>query len=169
MPGIQKYGQRTLGIIALIGLIASLIAHLATFTNTDVTSVVPWVFALHFGVFVVFGPFVFIARRKNGGSSNWRDLSAGLPRWVGLVLMGLAAYAALNFILMLRANSGLSPQLENGHYGLFNHGRLVSEITQAQYATARNHDLRGFSGHWMIFYSVAAAYFLFWKKPSVTA
>jgi hypothetical protein len=47
------------------------------------------------------------------------------------------------------------------------HGKLIREITATQFAAFKANEVRGFSGHWMVFYFVPAAYFLFWKPSSI--
>ncbi|MGO4703257.1 hypothetical protein [Dyella sp. 2RAB6] len=42
-----------------------------------------------------------------------------------------------------------------------NHGQLIREISATEYAGFKAEEVRGFSGHWMVFYFVPAAYFLF--------
>jgi hypothetical protein len=98
----------------------------------------PWgksVFLLHVGIFVVWIPLVIFANRTmpRGSRRNFEHLLAELPRWARFVLIGLLAYALLNFGYFLYCTR------EYPRHG-------VPFFLQ----------LRGFSGHWMMFYGMAA-------------
>src|SRR5262249_24616471 len=52
--------------------------------------------------------------------------------------------------------SGGSPvEQPAGTYSLRNHGKLIRSITAADYHRYRGYEARGFSGHWMLFYSLS--------------
>ena len=51
---------RMLGIIALIGFILSLAAHIAALCGVAVAEHIPFIWLLHVGVFAVFVPFYFV-------------------------------------------------------------------------------------------------------------
>jgi hypothetical protein len=54
------------------------------------------------------------------------------------------------FIFGLGANG--SPEIKNDKYVLSNHGQIVKELSKDEYDVASAQSLRGFSGHWIIFY-----------------
>ena len=72
-------------------------------------------------------------------------------------------YAIVNFMLFMVATEGGSPTIQDGKYLLLNHGELIREISLEEYSAFKANEVRGFSGHWLVFYYVAAACFLFWK------
>lgn len=87
-----------------------------------------------------------------------------MPRWVAVIGAGLFVYSMVNFLLFALHSAGGNPVLQQGKYLLMNHGKLIREVTASEYAALRTNELRGFSGHWLLFYFVPAAYFLFWKR-----
>jgi len=156
--------RRALGLLALAGFLVSLVVHVEALGGVDVQAAFPYVMLLHGGMFLVFGPFVLISRSDFSGKQSMRQLAAGLPRWVA-VLCGLTfAYAFLNFVLFMVGYQG-NPSMSDGKYLLLEHGRLIRELSASQYAAFKANEVRGFSGHWLVFYGIPAAYFLFWKKP----
>jgi hypothetical protein len=67
-------------------------------------------------------------------------------------------------MVFISGTEGGSPTIQDGKYLLLDHGKLIREITAGEYAAFRANQVRGFSGHWLIFYFVPAAYFLGWKS-----
>jgi hypothetical protein len=104
------------------------------------------VYAMHFGLFVVWIPAVLVAMRLSQGQRSrlsWDQILDGCPAWMRYAAMGLFGYAFLNFFLAF----GIPAQNNFG-------GELTPEV------------LRGFSGHWMLFYGLAFATLLSaYRKP----
>lgn len=50
-----------------------------------------------------------------------------------------------------------SPEIQDGQYILQNHGKLIRTITEQEYHHYKANEVRGFSGHWLIFYGFSAA------------
>ena len=90
---------------------------------------------LHVGIFVVWFPAVFVTKNRMGnrGSKDWKVVLRGCPDWMRYMVYGFFGYAFLNFALFMSK----SP---TGH--LEGTPPIV---------------WRGFSGHWMLFYSAALA------------
>jgi hypothetical protein len=63
----------------------------------------------------------------------------------------------VNFGLFIYLMHGGRPNIDHGAYVLSSHGRLIQSLTEADYWKYKALEIRGFSGHWMLFYSVAAA------------
>ena len=70
----------------------------------------------------------------------------------------LIAYAVVNFLLFFLLSSGGTPDIWDGKYVLHSHGNLIRELSEREYHLQQAYVLRGFSGHWMIFYLSPALY-----------
>ncbi|MBC3873382.1 zinc ribbon domain-containing protein [Undibacterium flavidum] len=119
-------------VLAAIGFILSLAAHLASLTGIQVPGGEA-VWSLHMGIFVVWIPTVLISSRltKNTNQRDfWKATLGGCPLWMRRALYGIFAYAIVNFLYFMFVAS--------------RHEAAGSEI-------------RGFSGHWMVFYGAAFA------------
>lgn len=122
-------------VLASIGFTLSVSAHvlaLAGLTPPGGKSV----FALHIGIFVVWLPTVLVASRINRNvpkNEFWKATLSGAPAWMVKGCYALLAYAIINFLLFA--------------------------ITQDNHQSSSSADIasqiRGFSGHWMIFYAAA--------------
>lgn len=124
--------------LAGIGLVLSLVSHMcALFNLPGPLGEASWV--LHVGIFVVWIPAVLAGQTmaKNLPSKDfWKAALRGCPPWMKYVTYGFFGYAGLNFVIfMFNAPSGLAATEP---------GMSPSVI-------------RGFSGHWMAFYSAALA------------
>jgi len=131
-------GCRLLATFAACGLVASMGCHLMGWLHIEP----PWgksVFLLHLGIFVVWVPLVFLANRTmpKPGRGNMDHLFAELPKWMRVAAGTLFVYALLNFAWFIYCTRQYP-----------RHGVPFSV------------ELRGFSGHWMMFYGVAAAGFV---------
>ena len=154
-----------LAVLALLGFSLSAAVHVASLAGVDVSQRFPLVWLLHVGVFVVFIPFILSSRRVLGAKpiSKMRAL---VPNSVFLIGAAIFIYAMLNFALFILSTQGGSPSIQEGKYVLQNHGRVVREITEAEYVAFRANELRGFSGHWLVFYFVPLAYFMFARRKT---
>ena len=123
--------------LAAIGFILSVAAHLAAIAGSPI----PFgkgVWALHIGIFVVWLPTVLVAYRMTRGANRkdfWRVALVGCPKWMRTALYVAFGYAILNFVLFIATTAAHSQPK----------GDAPPEV------------VRGFSGHWMIFYGAAFA------------
>jgi hypothetical protein len=122
--------------IAAVGLVASLWVHVGAVMGRRVApDGLFWI--LHIGVFIVWFPAVFTAQRVVGSPKRrdfWKVVLKGSPVWMRYMVYGFLGYAFVNFLLFMMN----APTRSNGP----NPPAVV---------------WRGFSGHWMAFYSGALA------------
>jgi len=154
------------GLVALIGLVISVVVHLLAVSGMDVLARFPYVWLLHIGIFVVFIPYAFSSRKTLGSRPTLAQIRTQFPDWVVAVGLCLLAYTIANFFLFMHAVSFGSPEIHEGKFLLLDHGKLIRELTADEFASLRSHQVRGFSGHWMFFYFVAFAYFLLRKRET---
>ena len=69
-------------------------------------------------------------------------------------------YAIINFMLFITLMEGGSPAVSNGNYCLQNHGKKIRDLTKEEYQRFQAYDVRGFSGHWIVFSMIPMTYFL---------
>ena len=122
--------------LSAIGLVLSLWVHLGAVMGRRVApEAMFWI--LHMGIFVVWFPSVFVAKQrvsKRSSKDYWKLVLQGAPEWMRYMVYGFFGYAFLNFALfMSKAPTGKG-------------GGDTPAIVW-----------RGFSGHWMLFYSAALA------------
>src|SRR5258706_7171333 len=142
---LDAIGSRTLtviyyllAIIAGMGLCASIVCHLMAWLHVQPQGGKS-VFVLHVGFLVLWFPLVICANRTmpKGGPNNTEHLFAELPKWVPVAIKILFVYALLNFVYFI---------FSTRHY--------------PKNGVPFSLQLRGFSGHWMMFYGAAAAGFV---------
>jgi hypothetical protein len=118
-----------------VGLVVSLWVHLGAVMGRRVAPEA-FFWMVHVGVFVVWFPAVFVAQRLVGNVNRedlWKVVLKGSPDWMRYMVYGFFGYAFVNFMFMTKAPSGGS-------------GANPPAVVW-----------RGFSGHWMLFYSAALA------------
>lgn len=153
------------GSLAALGFFAASGVHVAALLGHPVQDAFPMVWLLHLGIFIVFIPAIFFLRR-DGSPNDPLGFFRSLPPFAVTTLLVLFVYAFFNFFVALSATGATTPAIRDGRYVLQQKGRVVREISPAEYAAGRAAQARGFSGHWMIFYAVPAAIFLFRRRPT---
>ena len=120
--------------IAAAGFIAALICHILGWLQINPPGG-NWVFLLHVGCMALWIPLVIFANKTKppGMKGNMDHLLAEVPKWVRMIAGIVFGYAILNFIYFIYCTSQ------------FPKNKVPSYI-----------HLRGFSGHWMMFYGIAA-------------
>jgi hypothetical protein len=122
--------------LAAIGLALSLWVHIGALAGKRVAPEY-YFWMLHIGIFAVWFPAVFVSIRRVGNTNRkdyWKVVLKGSPDWMRYMAYGFFGYAFLNFVVFWL-------QSVNG-----SEGPNTSPVVW-----------RGFSGHWMLFYSAALA------------
>lgn len=125
-------------VLAACGLALSVGAHLTGLVGAT-TPGGKLVWGLHLGIFVVWIPAVIVSLRTTRYAVQkdfWRVALAGCPVWMRRALNVLIGYAVLNFAVFIVTSVGESAQ-------------PVGDAPPSV--------IRGFSGHWMVFYGTAFA------------
>ncbi len=122
--------------LSAVGLVVSLWVHLAAVMGRrDAPAAFFWL--LQIGIFVVWFPAIIIAKQQVGNLQRrdfWNRALKGSPAWMRYMVYGFLGYAIVNFLLF-RSHAPTGG-------GDVNPPAVV---------------WRGFSGHWMAFYSAAFA------------
>lgn len=136
IPGWLKPLLSFFGALAWIGLALSIWSHLAALLGTR-GPLGNYELLLHLGIFVVWIPTVLVATRMGREFKQkdlWKAVLRGCPPWMKYMAYGFFGYAFINFaVFIVAAPAKASP------------GPMSPVV------------VRGFSGHWMAFYSMAAA------------
>ncbi len=122
-------------LLAALGLILSVAAHVASIAGAPIPGG-QTIWLLHVGIFVVWLPTVLmVARimRSERRQDIWKITLSGCPAWMRLAAKVLLGYIVVNFVYFI------STAGRDGHYS----GAAPPSV------------IRGFSGHWMLFYGVA--------------
>jgi len=121
-----------------VGLILSLWIHLGAVRGQRLAPEF-FFWGLHLGIFLVWFPAILIAQKLIGNINRrdlWKVLLKDCPSWLRYMVYGFMGYAVVNFLLFVGA-----------------------EKTVGAGSNPPANVWRGFSGHWMAFYSAAAAIF----------
>lgn len=121
--------------LSAVGLVVSLWVHLGALLGRRPAEFY-WI--MHVGIFVVWFPAVLVAQKRVGETGRkdyWKAVLRGSPPWMLYMVYAFLAYAVVNFLFfMINAPTGKDTGADT-----------PPEVW------------RGFSGHWMAFYSAAFA------------
>jgi len=171
--------RKFLFYFAVTGWTLGLTVHLLSLADFDITDTVPYVWILHIGIFIVWLPTVFYLKKneelkayQQSGMLNrmnpfgfFKIISRQTPTWLIIIAIGGFFYAIINFMLFMNSEPGV-PDIKDGQYILQDHGRLIKILTEQEYHHYKANEMRGFSGHWLAFYGLAAAILFPFNKQS---
>jgi hypothetical protein len=129
-----EYPWKWLAPAAAVGFMLAVLWHLAAWARMPIAEMSGGASALFVGIFVVWFPTVFRLRKINSRMQSWNGALAlleGAPRWMQLGAIALFGYTIVNFFVAFGADS--------------------AQAARDAFETAR-----GFSGHTMLFYGMAA-------------
>jgi hypothetical protein len=136
---------------AAVVLVMSIAVHAATFFGIDPLESIPSLMMLHGLVFPPFAAALYYGRRLQFNHSiSPLKLFTAAPRPLVVLTCALALYTAFHFVSAVRTTEG-NPSEHDGKYRLVEHGRIVREISEAEYHEHRARFVRAFSGGWMLF------------------
>ncbi len=146
--------------LACVAFVASVLVHGATFVGVNPSSALPAAWALHLLVFVVWVPVVLLchkAVKRKDRRRFWRVVTRHAPAWMKVLSVACLVYAGFNFFYTgLVLNEGGVPGVIEGQRVLHSHGDIIRTLTSAEYELHLAYMARMFSGHWMVFFAVAA-------------
>jgi hypothetical protein len=156
--------------VAVLGWTLGLTVHILSLAGIDVTELIPFVWILHIGIFVVWIPAI-LALKKNEDLVRFQKsrlltrmntfgflkiIFKNVPRWLIVIAIVGSFYAFINFVLFVATQHGV-PDIQNGQYVLQSHGTLIKTLSEQEYHHFKANEVRGFSGHWIAFYGIAMA------------
>jgi hypothetical protein len=155
---------------AVAGWILSLIVHALALNDVNVTESAPYVWALHVGIFVVWLPAIIYLNKNQelrelkktnpfatmNPVTVFRIFFKNTPTWLIVIAIAGFFYAFINFMLFMKTQLG-TPEIKDGQFILTNHGQMIKTLTEQEYHHCKANEVRGFSGHWIAFYGMAAA------------
>lgn len=151
-------------LLSALGLVVSLAIHLSTFLPGCALET-GQVWPLHICVFPLF--FIAIRKLRNDGTLDKENsfVPADAPRWMRRMAAVFFVYAGVNFAMLFVHTRDGGPGMRDGKFVRQSHGRVISEITEAEYHQLQAYVARGFSGHWMLFYyAPMISFFAFWRR-----
>lgn len=171
--------KKFLFYFAITGWTLGLLVHVLSLTGFDVTEKFPFVWVLHLGIFVVWLPTILDLRKNEEFKAYQQSRMLNkmnpfgfikivfkqTPTWFTALAIGGFFYATINFMLVMTSHPGV-PDIKNGQYILHNHGHLIKTLTAYEYHHFKASEIRGFSGHWLAFYGIAAAVLFPFKKQT---
>ena len=123
--------------LSAFGLALSMWVHFGALMGRQVAPS-EYFWMLHVGIFVVWLPAVLVAQKRTGYTSNkmpWKLAFEGSPKWMSYMVNVFFVYALVNFAIF-----------------------MFHVPTDKQHGPEAPPEVwRGFSGHWMLFYSAALA------------
>jgi hypothetical protein len=162
------YMRRILSLIGMVGFVSSVVVHGATYFNVNMGKNYPSIWLLHVGAIALCFPMAISTRSLKKGNKKdvWNRFFEPMPAWTRTIAFGFFGYAILNFMLFFFSSAGdPTPVIRNnGEYTIrttVDGESQFTPISRDEYYERQTKVVRGFSGHWMIFYLLPTLYFWF--------
>lgn len=147
---------------ASVCLVLSLVVNVASYFGISIFEKFAF---LHIGIFVLGIPAAFSAKNWKIRKGPWwppgaslRALTEGGPTWGRRAIIWGYAYFIAQFVALLVLSQAGTPAIRDGRYILHSHGRLIRELTEAEYGWQVAHVARMFSAGWALAY----VFFIVW-------
>jgi hypothetical protein len=133
-------------------LIVCVVVHASTFLGIDPIAKWPGVMFLHVAIFPPFFAAVYYSKGF-GIKDQMHQQRAGksAPRWLRILTGAFFVYAFLNFAVFAILSEGGMPAKRDGKYVVTSRGKVLRELSEAEFHRRQAYVVRGFSGHWMLF------------------
>ena len=160
--------------IAVAGFSLAAIVHFCALAGINLNLYFP-VFLLHILVFVVFIPAILIfnqnpkikelkkQRSREANKAIRKEMFRNAPRALKILVGACFVYAIINFMLFMSSQAG-TPEEKDGTYYLQNKGTFIRNITKKEYDFHLTNEVRGFSGHWLLFFGASMMMLYPFKK-----
>lgn len=157
---------KLLGHFSLAVFLASLGLHVAGYVP-GAPLALDWAKWMHFAVFACFLAMAAhgaalqraIRRRVRDEEAVEPWFEAQVPRWVWGVGGPFFVYVLASAVFYFATHEGQA-HVVDGKFALTSHGRVIREVSEPEFRDAQRLEVRGVSGHWMLFTAIPAAYFL---------
>jgi hypothetical protein len=157
---------KLLGWFALAVFLAALGLHVAGYVPGTPLALgwAKWMHVAAFGCFLAVAAHLaalqkIIRRRMRDEQAVEPWLDAHVPRWLWRVGGVFFVYVIASAAFYGATHEGQA-NVVNGAYALTSHGKVVREVSEPEFRDAERLEVRGVSGHWMLFSAIPAAYFL---------
>ncbi len=142
-------------LFSSICLLLSAVVHISTFFGIDPNAETSIFWLLHLFVFIaIIGGAYFVDQAVDGDKHKHHLVIKSSPAWLKYLTGAFFVYGIFNFTVFLALSEG-TPDYDGARYSLQDHGNFIREITEQEFHQAQALVARGFSGHWMLFYSLA--------------
>ncbi len=172
--------KQILFYFAITGWTLGLIVHFLSIAEYNAAEKFPFIWLLHIGIFIVWLPAVLIltkneelkAFRQSSSLKQLNPIAASkiffgqTPSWLTIIAVAGFFYAIINFVLFMTSSHMGIPDIKNGQYILHDHGKLIKTLTEQEYYHYKANEVRFFSGHWLMFYGLAAAVLFPYNKQT---
>lgn len=109
-------------------------------------------------MFLIMPEWFMLIHTANREKLTQYEVVQACPKWCKQIFLGCVVYGILNFLLgMILLRDG-GPHIHEGIYCIWDHG-FIREITYQEYISLLRTEGRMFTGNFLIFASVAMAYF----------
>lgn len=158
--------MKFLYLVALGGLIASVMVNITTWFDINLQAKLPYVWLLHGLVFAVWFPMIICLRdpfyadgtdhpRQDSRALFWKNATSHAPQWMKVFVLAVVAYSLAGFVMGNHILEGGSASIVDGVRVLSDREGIIRELSDTDFEVYKAISLRMFSGIWMAAFAVS--------------
>jgi hypothetical protein len=151
--------------LAACGIAASILAYVVSFDGALVDIAFPWLGLLFIGSMALIIPIYardYPASRVP--SFVWKGFARGMPSWVAPCSWFLSLICIAHFVWFAVHTGWGVPEIQDGQYILDARGQTLKVLTQSEYFTLKEAELRMFATLMIYFYFLPMTYWWFRRE-----
>jgi hypothetical protein len=137
--------RRAPAVLSACGFAGSLVIYAASYGGLTLDRMGWWPFVFTLGAVILYVPICLI---ENPSMSQaiffWKEFRQGKPPWVYRTICYLAVFFIIHFVLFGIMSHFASPEILKGSYVLDDHGDIRKVLTQREYLSLKDDELRIF-------------------------
>ncbi len=135
-------GRRCFALLSACGLVASAFVYVESFYLPNIENMNRLLIRIGIGLVLITIPMLAFEPSLLTRTDFLKKFTRDMPSWVRpyLILLGLVVVAHIAWPLV--QNGGGVPVLKDGQYLLNDHGRILKMLTETEYLTLKEDDVR---------------------------
>lgn len=158
--------DRLIAGCALGAFLVALLVHILALCGIDISTQLPFVWLLKLGIFALFVPMLEAQTNHKGTNTTPNNPLAHCPLKAKAAIAAIVAYAFINLLICEAHAPDGTLTLLDGQYTLQGPGKATHTLSSSEYRHLRVNELRSASGHWLVFYFLPFAFFLYRRQTT---
>jgi hypothetical protein len=144
--------RRFIAILSACVIAANILAYIYSFFGAPVGKILPWMIPLVLGLIVLLIPIIVDYPASRSLSFAGKLCLLGMPSWAARCFWLVQLFAIGNFAWFASQSGWGVPAIMDGQYVSRARGHILKMLTQAEYFTLMEAELRMFAAFMIFFY-----------------
>jgi hypothetical protein len=135
-------GRRLFALLSACGIAASAFAYIGSFFLAKIDSMNRLLIVSGAGLVLLVIPIFAIEPSLLTRKNFWNKFTRGMPSWASTCIIFFSLVVIAHIAWIFVQSGGGVPIIRDGHYLLNDHGRVLKALTETEYLTLKEDDVR---------------------------